>query len=74
MRGELRGLTGGFIVKVDGMAESQWPEVTMVVFWPLEISINHDCPTGADGILDGIFGHTIVVVTPISTVSNSLAF
>jgi hypothetical protein len=58
MRGEARCLAGDLVVEIDDVTESKGPEIA---------SIDHDHPTGADGVFDSILGHTIVVMPAYAT-------
>lgn len=42
-------------MKIEGMAERGWPQVTMFMLWPVERSINHDRTAGPDDVLDRRF-------------------
>jgi hypothetical protein len=50
------------------MAESEWPEVAMIVLGPAEGSIDHDCMACADGVLDNNLSHAVVVMPTNATV------
>jgi hypothetical protein len=73
MRRETRSLTWEFIVKGDGMTKSERPEITVVVLGPAEGGIYHNGSPGADGILNGILSHSIVMMTTNPTVLDALA-
>jgi hypothetical protein len=72
MGSESSALIGDLVVQINSMAEGKGPEVTMVVFWPAKSGIDHHRPTGADGILCGIFGHTIVVMPTNAAMTDAL--
>jgi hypothetical protein len=76
MRGKARCLTRNFVVKVDGMAEGQRPEIPLIVLGPAEGSIYHEGAAGAAGansVLDSIFGHSVVVMAANAAVLDSLS-
>jgi hypothetical protein len=73
VRGKVRGLTRDFLVKVDGMAESQRPEIALIMLRPLEGGIYHDGLASANGVLDCVFGDTIVVMAPNATALGPLS-
>jgi hypothetical protein len=73
MRGKARCLTRNFVVKVDGMAEGQRPEIPLIVLGPAEGSIYHEGAAGANGVLDSIFGHLVVVMATNAAVLDSLS-
>jgi hypothetical protein len=71
-RRETRCLTGNLIVEMDGMAEGKRPKITVIVLRPTEGGKDHHRSTGANGIFDGIFSHSIMMVTADAAVFNAL--
>ena len=55
------------------MAQCKGPKVTMVMLGPTKGGVNHHGPTGPDGMLDGIFCNTVVMMPSYSTVTDALA-
>jgi hypothetical protein len=46
----------------------------LIVLWPLKGGIDHHGTSSPNGVFDGIFGHTIVMVPSNTTVTDTLAF
>jgi hypothetical protein len=73
VRGEARSLTGKFILKEDGMAKSEQPEIPVVVPGPTKGVVDHNGMSCVDCILDGIFSHSIVMMTTNPTEIDALS-
>ena len=73
MRGKTRGLARDIMVERDGMTESKRPEVTMVMFGPAKSGVDHESAGGTNGVLDRIFGDSVVMMGAHATVLDPLA-
>jgi hypothetical protein len=60
-------------VKVNGMAQRQGPEIAVIVLRPPKSCIYHHSAAGTNGVLDGILGNTIMMMTPDTTVTDTLS-
>ena len=60
-------------MKVNGVAESQRPEIPLIVLGPAEGGVYHEGAASTNGVLNGIFGHPIVVMPANPAVLNPLA-
>ena len=73
-RSEVRRHAGNLIVKMNSMAEIKRPQITLVMFMPINSGTNNHGASGLNNGLYGVFCNTVVMVPTNDTVLDTFTF